>query len=79
VRRSAGVSLSRTAKEAGIIIAANAPWSARAANSTATLGDSAQASDIKANPPTPSPYRVRRPITSAIRPAGASRAANSVA
>ena len=37
-RRSAGVSASRMASEAGIIVAAKAPWTARAASSTGTLG-----------------------------------------
>ena len=78
-RRSAGVSARRIASDAGIIVAAKAPWTARAASSTGTLGASAQTSESAANPPTPMRYSERRPITSASRPAGASSAANVVA
>ena len=79
VRCSAGVSANRIASDAGIISAAIAPWSPRATSSSGRLGANAQASDISAKPVTPTRYRVRRPITSARRPAGASSAANSVA
>jgi len=79
MRFSAGVSVRTIASEAGIIAAAAAPWSARATSSTGTLGDSAQTSDIAANPATPARNSVRRPIVSANLPDGASRAANNVA
>jgi hypothetical protein len=55
------------------------PGARAAARSTGTLGAAAQTADISANPPTPARNNVRRPITSASRPEGASRAAKVVA
>ncbi|HEV7931774.1 MAG TPA: hypothetical protein VGP70_05560 [Actinomadura sp.] len=65
------------ARDAGIIAAAPAPCSALAARSVGRFGAIAQNSDIVVKSPMPARNSVRRPRTSASRPAGASSAANS--
>ncbi len=55
--------------------AAAAPWSARATSRKPSEGASAHAKEIAVKAPTPASIRVRRPTTSATRPAGARNAA----
>jgi hypothetical protein len=77
--RSAAPRLCGIASEAGIIAAAPAPWIARAASRRPSDGASAAASDMAVNSPTPASMSLRRPTTSATRPAGASSAAKVTA
>src|SRR4051794_34728251 len=78
-RLSAGVSASTSPSAAGIMAAAAAPCTARAATSAPTLGASALASEATVNSATPPMNTRRRPTRSATRPAGVSSAANSTA
>ncbi|GAA4994771.1 hypothetical protein GCM10025734_25000 [Kitasatospora paranensis] len=78
-RPSAGPSSSRIAREAGIIAAAPTPCRTRVPIRTAMLGATAHSSEATVNVPMPKTKSRRRPSTSAIRPAGASRAANMTA
>ncbi len=74
-RFSAGVSDRTSPSAAGIMPAAPMPWTARAAMSSSTLGATAQAKDATLNNATDHRNSLRRPRTSAKRPAGVSRAA----
>ena len=63
-RRSGGNAAESRAKPSGRTSAAPAPWIARAAISTPTLGASAQAAEASANRTRPAAYMRRRPSRS---------------
>src|SRR5829696_1656017 len=79
VRRSGAVPCSTMPSEAGIMPAAPAPCTARAAMRASIDGATAQASDAAVNRSTEMTNSLRRPSTSASRPAEVSRAAKSTA
>jgi hypothetical protein len=60
-RRSGGNAALRSASPSGMIKAAPAPWSARAAISHPASGASAHSADAPANSASPAAYELRRP------------------